>query len=119
MAKSLKANIHLFIVCTLLGMILNGCEKDEAEPSNTLSPIKYALEIYPNPSTGIFYLDSAITIKESSLFNIMGQKINVKVQNNSLNLLNYPAGIYLLQATDENGNVSVSKLIKTQKDNLQ
>ena len=119
MTKYLKLNIPLFILCTLFAIILDGCEKDEAGPANTLNTTTYALEIYPNPSTGIFYLDSAITIKESALFNVMGQKINVKVQNNSLNLSNFPAGIYLLKATDENGNVSVSKLIKTQKDNLQ
>jgi hypothetical protein len=113
MLKLFKTWYFLFTAMPLFLILLSGCEKDEPDPGDFKTAAVSSLAIYPNPSNGIFYVDSNIVCTHSVLFNAMGQAIKGEVQNNSIDLSAYPAGIYFLRAMDENGNISVSKLIKT------
>ncbi len=63
------------------------------------------LKIYPNPSTGIYYIESTSTINDLTIYDLMGRKVyNNSANKNIIDLSTQPEGIYLLQI---NGNVWV------------
>jgi uncharacterized repeat protein (TIGR01451 family) len=66
------------------------------------------ISIYPNPSTGIFTIKSASTIKTIEVFNLIGESVLQQTNGKTINLNNQPQGIYFCKV---NGN-SVVKLIK-------
>jgi len=74
-----------------------------------------SISVYPNPSENIFYIDHIPATSELYVYDIIGRKIfetyNIsgKMQ---LNALNWPAGIYILQLYDMQGNSKVYKLVK-------
>ncbi len=61
--------------------------------------------IYPNPSRGFYYVKSAESISEISVYNLTGEQI-LQQQNTqstiSIDLSNQPAGVYLLKTNDVN-----------------
>jgi hypothetical protein len=65
-----------------------------------------ALQIYPNPSEGLIYIDTYEQTKiQVRLFDITG-KLLFKTEQNSqapIAIDHLPAGLYLLELTDENG----------------
>ncbi|MFB1022574.1 MAG: T9SS type A sorting domain-containing protein [Vicingaceae bacterium] len=65
-------------------------------------------QIYPNPSNGKYTVEKRASIQTIAVYNINGQKVNVELTNNLLDLSEHPRGIYLLRARLENGEV-VSK----------
>ncbi len=88
-----------FSNCTILGL-------------NTIA-FENSIKLFPNPSTGIFTIsipeDANITVND-----ILGKVIytnKVKAGNNTIDISNYQAGIYLLNIANENGSVT-KKIIK-------
>lgn len=69
------------------------------------------IKIYPNPSNNIFNLESSEEILEIKLFNSIGQEIKIQPLEKSIDLSNYPAGIYCLVIEISNAVVK-STLIK-------
>jgi uncharacterized repeat protein (TIGR01451 family) len=67
-----------------------------------------AFSIYPNPSTGIFTIKSASTIKTIEVFNLIGETVLQQTNGNTINISSQPQGIYFCKV---NGN-SVVKLVK-------
>ncbi len=68
--------------------------------------------IYPNPSSGVFNVQSDVSFKVMYLMNLSGQILEVNYSNfNSIDLSNYQKGIYLLQLINDKGSVT-KKLIK-------
>jgi hypothetical protein len=65
-----------------------------------------ALQIYPNPSEGLIYIDTYEQTKiQVRLFDITG-KLLFKTEQNShdpIAIVHLPAGLYLLELTDTNG----------------
>lgn len=62
------------------------------------------LNIYPNPSTGIFFLQSEIAFSKVRVINTTGQEVYAGVvSNNSLKLEKQPAGVYHVILTGEDG----------------
>ncbi len=65
---------------------------------------EYNLEIYPNPSNGLVYLEipDGIKLDAIHLYNVQGQKIksiaHVGMGNHSFNLSSLPNGIYFAKA---------------------
>ena len=70
------------------------------------------LKIYPNPSNGSFTIKNAKSIQTFEIYNINGQKVQVELFNNQLDLTNQPKGIYLLRVLLESGEVLSKKLMK-------
>ena len=74
-------------------------------PSNTSG-----ISIYPNPSTGIYYIESDIIINNLTIYDLTGRKVYNNTNNiNTIDLSRQPEGIYLLQI-NKNIWVKLSKL---------
>ncbi|MCG2792972.1 MAG: T9SS type A sorting domain-containing protein [Weeksellaceae bacterium] len=72
------------------------------------------LKAYPNPSTGIFVIqtdgNAAVDVFDPAGKQILSQKING--QNSTIDLSQYPAGIYLAKVTTDKKQSKTVKLIK-------
>jgi alpha-tubulin suppressor-like RCC1 family protein len=72
------------------------------------------VNIYPNPSNGIFTIDAKeVVIVE--VYDMIGKKVfnsKITLGSSNLDLSNHANGIYLLQVTTENGAAKSYKLIK-------
>ncbi len=71
-----------------------------------------ALEVYPNPTTGIIHVKSETTLKSLQLFNNLGQLILSKSEANHLDLSRISEGIYFLKVMDLYGNIKNVSIIK-------
>lgn len=71
--------------------------------------------LYPNPGSGVFYLETTQTVDAITLFNAEGKQIkdyiNVSLKT-ELHLENEPAGLYFLYIRSQDGNTGTVKLIK-------
>ena len=69
--------------------------------------------IYPNPNTGIFSIQSTHKIQQIIIVDITGRIIlDLKNPENTINLSEYPAGVYIGVIMTENGTRSTHKIIK-------
>ena len=71
------------------------------------------IELFPNPVKDILSIDSRSGIKKLAVFNLLGQKVMVKENTNSLNVNKLKPGAYILKIVDENDSVSTEKFIKS------
>lgn len=72
------------------------------------------ITIYPNPSTGIFNIVSQQVIAVE-IYDLLGKLVynqQLVSGTNSIDISNINTGVYLLKATDANGNSESHKLIK-------
>ena len=67
--------------------------------------------VYPNPTTGIFIIQTSEPIKRVVLYNSLGQKLSESFSS-ELNISNQAKGIYFLQATTFSDKKLVTKVIK-------
>ena len=93
-----ESSLKVFKNCTPIALSTNDGQKNESY-------------YYPNPVKDILTLKNA-KIKTIELFDVVGKKINVKVQGNTLDLSKLKSGIYLLNFVGENNKVHVEKIIK-------
>lgn len=75
------------------------------------------LSVYPNPSSGIFYVhaDNGTALDKIEVYDLQGRMIKTVKANSSLdatevNIKNQALGVYIVTATDVNGN-SVTKRV--------
>ena len=75
---------------------------------------KKKINIYPNPSNGIFNIEND-NITKIEIFDLVG-KLILKQENefgvSSFDLNQYPAGIYLIKILNKNNQSNTIKLIK-------
>lgn len=74
-------------------------------------------DVYPNPTSGLIYIESMKSEKEIShiaLYNLAGEQINIRRNNNSLNLKALPKGAYLIVVKFDDG-FTLSKQIMKQE----
>ena len=78
----------------------------------SVDPIKINdfVKVYPNPATDYLYIKSNLNY-QSTLYNVAGQRL---MQSNAktLNVVDLPSGVYLLQLKSENNSISTFKIIK-------
>ncbi len=89
-----------------------GCFNFTFLANNTFSEIA-GLDLYPNPSTGIFNLKLPQDL-QIEVYNNLGQLLSSEKMlsgSNVINIADKPVGVYLLKANDGN-NVSTFKIIK-------
>ncbi len=86
---------------------------ESAVLSNTQFSIQ-ELKIYPNPSTGIFTINTQDEL-QIQVYNLLGKLITRKtllMGNTNLDLSNFSNGLYILKTSHKNGQVNTYKLIK-------
>jgi len=90
----------------------NGCQSEEycydvltVVSVEDIALIK-GLNIFPNPTDGMLYIESNETPDNIEIFDIIGQRIDVGYQNNTINMSQQAAGIYLLRVTYEEGSTT-------------
>ena len=78
----------------------------------SVDPIKINdfIKVYPNPATDYLFIKSNLNY-QSTLYNVAGQRV---MQSNAktLNVVDLPSGVYLLQLKSENNSISTFKIIK-------
>lgn len=67
--------------------------------------------VYPNPTSGIFNVDSELNIAQIEVFNSTGQKI-LATTNKEINLQSAANGLYFITVTTNEGTQGTYKLIK-------
>ena len=72
-----------------------------------------SIHLFPNPVLDILSIKSLSIIKKLEVFNLLGQKVVVKENTNSLDVNKLKSGAYILKIVDENAAVSTKKFIKT------
>jgi hypothetical protein len=68
--------------------------------------------VYPNPVSDVLYLENAVNLKNISIYSVVGQIVyqSEKV-NNSINISDFPVGIYTLRANGNDGKQYFAKFI--------
>ena len=69
------------------------------------------INVFPNPSNGVFQIESDYTIEKLEVINIQGASL-FTTNVNTINLSNLSAGIYFLKM-EIDGNILMKKLIKS------
>ena len=73
------------------------------------------IDIYPNPTNGLLYINTAASAATMEVYNIMGQSIMSKTLVNGTNTIdigNLNNGIYSIQII-QNNTLTISKIVKT------
>ncbi|MFK7776270.1 MAG: T9SS type A sorting domain-containing protein [Saprospiraceae bacterium] len=76
---------------------------------------KSTAKIFPNPTSDYFTITDNPYVKSLEIFNIVGKQMSVaSFQNgNTINVSNFPNGIYLVRMLDDDGDVlKTTRLIK-------
>jgi hypothetical protein len=86
------------------------------EGTETLSSESFLagqVKVYPNPTKGIVNINvsNEILVENVSLFNSIGREINVNVMNNQMNISSLPTGVYILNITTNQGQLT-RKIVK-------
>jgi hypothetical protein len=87
-------------------------------PVQALQPqATVVVEVYPNPATHSVAVEAAAGIKGITITNATGQVFDVPqaqmaTNHHVLDIAHLPAGVYLLQVTDEYGNKVVKRVVK-------
>jgi len=87
---------------------------DNVEWTTTASTPKFdtsKVTVYPNPTSGIFNVDSELNIAQIEVFNSTGQKV-LTTANKEINLQNAANGLYFVTVTTNEGTQGTYKLIK-------
>lgn len=71
-----------------------------------------SFKIFPNPTSEFLFINTQNLIKEVSIYNLVGQKMESKLDNNKINVSNLSNGTYFIKITDQTGNFQTSKFIK-------
>ena len=72
----------------------------------------FNLKIYPNPTTDFVFIETEKNINSISVYNMKGEKVTAKINNNSIDFSQFASGIYFLNfVSDDNKHLSI-KLIK-------
>ena len=69
------------------------------------------VNVYPNPSGDVVKVESLNGVAKLELCNLLGELLEVKVDDNSLSVASYPQGTYLLRVYEEGGDVIVCKVV--------
>ena len=79
----------------------------------TVKPIAFNgyVRVYPNPTTDFLHIVSN-TVQKATLFNIAGQKILETTAATALDVIDLPSGVYLLNLTNSQNQISTFKIIK-------
>ncbi|MCR9183082.1 MAG: T9SS type A sorting domain-containing protein, partial [Flavobacteriaceae bacterium] len=69
-------------------------------------------QIYPNPTSGILYVESKYPVSSISIYTTLGQKIQATLENNQIDFSKIQKGVYLLKIEGGNGHSHIHKILK-------
>ncbi len=69
------------------------------------------LKIYPNPAKNAIFIDNFSGIKSINIYNLQGILIKKTIEN-SVNISDFPSGIYLIEVENTEGVLSRAKFVK-------
>ncbi|MDR6528559.1 hypothetical protein J2787_003996 [Chryseobacterium rhizosphaerae] len=78
----------------------------------TKEQVKATVHIYPNPTTGIIYLNAQSVPEKVEVYNALGQKIRTSQNVSRIDISDLAAGTYILNITSKAEGVSTFKVIK-------
>jgi len=91
-----------------------GSHACECSPASVGENEALAYTIYPNPSTGIFYINNANNVKKYEIINAFGQQVASKDNNNQKLItvqIDEARGVYFLKITTKEGKTETRKVI--------
>lgn len=71
-----------------------------------------SLRVYPNPTGDIINIDSQVSIKKISIYNKIGQLIEVFFNMKKINIKHLKSDLYFIKIESKNGAVESKKIIK-------
>jgi hypothetical protein len=78
--------------------IVSGVAKIATVSGKAITEIK----LYPNPTTSILNVSSVSENATFKVYNLLGQTVmNGRISNNSINVSNFTAGVYIIEVTDK------------------
>ena len=80
--------------------------------SSTKDAGKTELQLFPNPSTGLFKVSGINLVVSARLTDIAGQHHTIPVSDNEINISDFKSGIYFVEITDVNNHRYFSKIVK-------
>jgi uncharacterized delta-60 repeat protein len=126
--SGLTANIFSVTIidskgCTHVDSVVVGCSSGIVQYYN-----EYSINIFPNPSTGIFTIKSsdpsaALRVTSIEIINVLGEKVysssnlpgrqagNPRLTSYEIDLRKQPKGIYFYKIEGENKNTAAGKII--------
>lgn len=72
---------------------------------------KFSFNMYPNPTSGFVKIETSESIKEISIYNLIGKKV-ASFYSKEINITSLSKGIYMLKIATESGKIGVRKIIK-------
>jgi len=70
------------------------------------------LTVYPNPANNQITIEMA-NLASVEIYNLLGAKVlNIQMSNNQVDVSTLNSGVYVVKATDKNGQVAVTKFNK-------
>jgi len=91
----------------------NGCESEQQLCYDVLTVVSVedialekGLNVFPNPTDDILYIESNETPDNIEVFDIIGQRIGIDYQNNMIDMSQQETGVYLIRVTYEEGSVT-------------
>ncbi|HZH70044.1 MAG TPA: T9SS type A sorting domain-containing protein [Flavobacteriaceae bacterium] len=72
----------------------------------------YSFKIYPNPTSGILFLESKHPISSITVYSLFGQQIQKNTGNSQIDISKMQSGLYFLKIEDKNGNSQTHKILK-------
>ena len=69
------------------------------------------IKLYPNPSKGLFFIESEEDILEIKVSNMLGQQIEALHTNGTLDLSMHTSGVYFISIETKKG-ISSHKILK-------
>lgn len=107
--------------CTqnFIRQINKNAQNDSIPNNRNLSDIKSNIQVYPNPTANLLYIDLRGNISDIlyyEIYNSLGKLICKKIPTNEIeeyNLEGNSAGLYLFSATFANGNIELKRILYT------
>ena len=87
-------------------------------PTGINDKVDYKLEIYPNPTTDRITIKTDKMFNTVSIYSLLGKQLELvtsqsgKLHQQTIDLSNYPIGVYLIEVVFEDGGVVTERIIK-------
>lgn len=71
------------------------------------------LSVYPNPTTGMLYVNAPAPVREVQIFNLQGQLVRSESGDvHEISMFDLSDGLYVVKVFAENGTVTTQKIVK-------
>ncbi len=96
--------------CPVPDTVLSNCISTQFTGVNDVTTS--SIKVYPNPVTNLLHIDGLATGHSVVLYDVVGRKCNVTYLDGSIDMSGLPAGNYVLQVVDANGEREYFKVTK-------